>query len=81
MKSVTTSIRFKPTLREELQTFAAEIGHGMNWVIEQAVIEYMQSHHKALRVKQALKDIAFLQQTPDDQDFWEAAYDDADWKN
>ena len=80
MKSITTSIRIKPQLRQELQSLSAQLSHGMNWIIEQAIVEYLQRHHKNLRVTEALKDIAFLQGTTDDQAYWDNAYDDSDWE-
>ena len=79
MHSVTTSIRIKPHLRQELSAFSTHCGHGMNWIIEQALAEYLKRHQKKLLIEEAIKDIVLLQDNSDEDAFWGAAYDDSGW--
>ena len=78
-KSVTTSVRIKPHLRQELESLSANLGHGMNWFIEQALEEYLKKRRNELLIEEARKDILFLQSKKEDDSFWEGAYDDSGW--
>ncbi|MCX7123420.1 MAG: hypothetical protein NTV32_07160 [Gammaproteobacteria bacterium] len=78
MQSVTTSVRIKPHLRKELRFFSEHSGRGMSWIIEQALDEYLKRHQKALRVEEALQDIAFLKDDLEET-LWAEAYDDSGW--
>ncbi len=81
---VTTSIRIKPHLRQELESVSHDLGHGINWVIEKAVEEFLKRNQREHLIQQVIKDIAFLQSTncktdAEEEAFWEAAFDDSDW--
>ncbi len=84
MRSVTTSIRIKPHLRQELELFSSLSNQGMNTVIERALEEFFQRHENTFAAQEALKDIAFLKtktktNNNDDDDLWENSHDDSGW--
>jgi predicted transcriptional regulator len=79
MKSISTSIRIKPHLRQELQSLSAHSGQGMNRIMEQALEEYLKRYQKTLLIDEAMKDIVFLRKDKDEDTFWDQAYDDTGW--
>jgi|LakMenEpi03Aug12_release.lakeMendotaPanAssembly.Ray.scaffolds.fasta_scaffold434510_3 predicted DNA-binding protein len=82
-KSVTTSIRLQPALRRSLESLAQETGHGMSWLIEKALEEYIARHQRQSMIKEARKDILYLNQQVSelqDETFWDQIYDDSGWE-
>ena len=41
----------------------------MNWIIEQALQEYLKRHHKMLLIDAAVKDVIYLQSKGEEDDF------------
>jgi predicted transcriptional regulator len=82
-KSVTTSIRFQPALRRTLESLAQESGHGMSWLIEKALEEYIAKYRRQSIIDEAQKDILYLNEREShsqSENFWEQMYDDTDWE-
>ena len=79
MNSITTSVRIKPHLRQELEWLSSHSGRGINWIIEQAVKEYFERKKKKLLLEEAVKDVIFLQARDKHDDVWEQLHDDTNW--
>jgi predicted DNA-binding protein len=79
MNSVTTSVRIKSRLRQELEWLSSHSGRGINWIIEQAVEEYFERQKKNLLLEEAIKDVIFLQSRSEHEDTWQQLHDDTDW--
>ena len=81
MKAITTSFRLPPELRQRLEETARRLGRGKNWIIVQALEEYLtkrddqtfieEARHQSLRASSVI--------TPDEA-FWENAAETPDWR-
>jgi predicted DNA-binding protein len=79
-KGVTTSIRLEPSLSKRLDKAAHNLHRGKNWLISQAVCEYLEQLETPDLIQEARKQslLASKQKILDD-DLWEINSDQEGW--
>ncbi len=81
MKSVTTSIRIEADLAEQLTRAAARLARGKNWIITQALEEYLarvNQYDLAVEARRQSLVVARRERRHKDNRFWQG--DTAGWK-
>lgn len=78
-QSVTTSIRLPTKLREQLENAAYTLHHGKNWIIVQALEEYLGKLNQKKLIADARKQSLLASQKEED-DAWESNTDTSGWK-
>ena len=72
--SSTTSIRIPDDLKIRLESTARRMSKGKNWVIKQALTEYLERHNQDwLRAEARRQSIAASKMKWKDEKFWEEA--------
>lgn len=71
MASSTTSIRIPDDLKLRLENTARQMNKGKNWIIKQALAEYLQRHNMdLLRAEARRQSIAASKKKWKDEEFW-----------
>ena len=79
-KSETTSIRLSPQLRQQLEQASHLLRRGKNWIIAQALQEYM-SHVLDLKlIEEARRQSLLASRSAREKQDWEDAMDDSEWR-
>ena len=79
-QSVTTSIRLSPELRAQLEQKAAELDRGKNWIITQALIEFLaKATNEALQKEARRQSLLASKMDQEDADIWHDNQDDTGW--
>ena len=69
--SSTTSIRIPDDLKDRLESTARQMNKGKNWIIKQALAEYLQRHNMdVLRAEARRQSIAASKKKWKDERFW-----------
>ncbi len=78
--SVTTSIRLPDDLRAELDAAAKSLHRGKNWVIAQALREYLaRLQHDALAQEARRQSLTVVELTDEERE-WMDSMDETGWK-
>lgn len=79
--AVTTSIRLSPELKGQLEHASQQLHRGKNWIITQALEEFLTKLDKSLLTKEARRQslLASQTQTSEQQD-WEQNTDTSGWE-
>lgn len=75
----TTSIRLPPELSEQLDKAALVLHRGKNWIIKEAVEEYLVKHSHVLLADEAHRQ-SLLASRSDDDNAWDEDTDTSGWK-
>ena len=80
MSSTTSSFRISDELRARLESAAAQLGKGKNWILNQALREYLERIREDSLAAEARRQslLAGGRATPEEQ-FWAAQADDRNW--
>ena len=79
-KNQTTSIRLTPQLRQQLDCLSLCMHRGRNWIISQALQEYMyKNQHHTLAIEARRQSLIASQQTNTLDEDWHNSIDDSDW--
>ncbi|MGH9648490.1 MAG: CopG family ribbon-helix-helix protein [Bryobacteraceae bacterium] len=71
MASSTTSIRIPDDLKVKLESTSRRLNKGKNWIIKQALAEYLQRHNvDSLRAEARRQSIAASKKKWKDEKFW-----------
>ena len=82
MKSVTTSVRLPAELRNRLETTAARMRRGKNWVIVQALEAYLARNDQQSFIEEARRQSRRASETtPPEEQLWEDLHDTTDWRS
>ncbi|MBZ5674905.1 MAG: ribbon-helix-helix domain-containing protein [Acidobacteriia bacterium] len=74
MASSTTSIRIPDDLKDRLESAARRMNKGKNWIIKEALAEYLQRHNMdLLRAEARRQSIAASKKKWKDAKLWEEA--------
>ena len=80
-KTVTTSIRIPVELRHLLEQTARRLNRGKNWIIVQALREYLAKvGHENLREEARRQSLLASQQQTEEEEAWERAGDHSGWR-
>lgn len=72
--SSTSSFRISDSLRLKLELMAEHTGKGKNWIITQALEEFLEKHAaEALRLEARRQSLEASRHKWTDEEFWEAA--------
>ena len=79
---LTTSIRLPQNLRKRLEKRAKVLGRGKNWIISQALEEYLKVEEQEELERAARRQslLASRSGSPEDASDWESGADFSDWK-
>ena len=81
MRSVTSSFRMSLELRKRLEQTARTLKRRKNWIITQAIDEYVQKWHKASLAAEARRQSLLASaKAIDDEEFWEKQADSRGWR-
>jgi predicted DNA-binding protein len=80
MSSTTSSFRISDELRIRLESAAIQSGKGKNWILNQALREYLERIREDSLAAEARRQslLAGGRATPEEQ-FWAARADDRNW--
>lgn len=80
MSSTTSSFRISDELRVRFEAAARQTGKGKNWILNQALREYLERMRERSLVAEARRQslLASGRTTPDER-FWAAQADDKGW--
>jgi len=78
-QSVTTSIRLPSELRESLEHVAHTLNRGKNWVVINALKEYLQKHNHESLIETARQQSLLASSYEQDDSVWEENIDDSSW--
>ena len=80
-QSITTSIRLSPTLRERLDNTAKKLHRGKNWIINHALIEYLEKIDRTELAQEAARQskLASRSKRTKEEQAWEKNIDSSDW--
>ena len=68
-------------LRKRLEQTARTLKRRKNWIITQAIEEFLQKWHKAALAAEARRQSMFVSaETAGDEDFWEEQADSRGWR-
>lgn len=74
MASSTSSFRISDELKAQLEATAHRLNKGKNWIINQALQEYLQRHdHEWLRKEARRQSLLVSKKKWEDADLWEEA--------
>jgi predicted DNA-binding protein len=82
VSSTTSSFRISDELRIRFESAAIQTGKGKNWILNQALREYLERMREDSLAAEARRQslLACGRSTPDgDARFWAARADDRDW--
>lgn len=82
-RSVTTSVRLTADLRLQLDHAARRLHRGRNWIVSQALVEYLAKLGEAKLVNEAQRQSLLAKkadQANEDGDIWEENQDDSGWQ-
>lgn len=81
MHSITTSIRLTPKLREELEQAAHSLHRGKNWIITQALEDYLSklSHTELKKEARRQSLLASKVETSSEEEWWQDNADTSSW--
>lgn len=81
MRTVTSSFRMSQELRKRLEETARTLKMRKNWIIIQALEEYLQKKHRAALAVEARRQslLAGSESTPEEE-FWEKQADSSGWE-
>lgn len=78
---VTSRVRMSLELRKRLEQTARTLKRRKNWIITQAIEEYLQKWHKAALAAEARRQSMLVSaKTAGDEDFWEEQADSRGWR-
>lgn len=82
-KGITTSIRLTPELRQQLDYLSHSLHKGKNWIIIQALQEFINKNHYILLAEEAKRQslLASQYETNEDEEMWEDNIDTTGWKS
>ena len=80
MRSVTSSIRISPQLRERLEETARHLQSGKNRIITQALEEYLDRVNRARFLEDARRQSILASAADADDEFWAQQADTTGWK-
>lgn len=81
LKATTTSIRIPPALRQRLEDTARRLGRGKNWIVVQALEEYLAKGDDRAFVEEARRQsVRASGVVTRDEGFWEGAAEIKDWR-
>ncbi|MBI3696224.1 MAG: hypothetical protein HY238_15480 [Acidobacteria bacterium] len=81
MKSTTSSFRIREELRIRLEETARHLKKGKNWIIIQALEEYLHKTHPAALAAEARRQSVVASATvTEDEKFWEQQADTRGWR-
>lgn len=80
MHGITTSIRLPPQLREELEKAAHTLHRGKNWIVTEALQEYLAKlHHHELAKEARRQSILASRKKRKEDKSWEDNSDTSEW--
>lgn len=81
MKAITTSFRLPPELRQRLEETARRLGRRKNWIIVQALEEYLAKRSDpTFREEARLQSLRTSGVVTPEEAFWEDAAGTTDWR-
>jgi predicted DNA-binding protein len=81
-RSVTTSVRLTADLRLQLDHAAHRLHRGKNWIVSQALVEYLAKLDESKLVNEAQRQSLLAKeadQANEDIEIWDQNQDDAGW--
>jgi predicted transcriptional regulator len=79
--STTTSIRIPEDLRHRLERTARHLNKGKNWIINQALDEYLRKLDREALIAEARRQSLIASRDAENgDDFWERAADNSGWR-
>lgn len=76
-----TSIRLKPEMRQQLEYVSKELHRGKNWIINQALQNYLSALNSQMLVKEAKRQSLLASHAQNhDEISWEENSDTTDWQ-
>jgi predicted transcriptional regulator len=79
MHGTTTSIRLSPALREQLEAASHTLHRGKNWIIAQALVEYLGRLEYSTLAKEAQRQSLLSNQADADIQIWQDNTDTSGW--
>jgi predicted DNA-binding protein len=80
MSSTTSSFRISDELRIRFESAAAQLGKGKNWILNQALREYLERiREDSLALEARRQSLLASGRTAPEAQFWAARADDRDW--
>ncbi len=82
-KGITTSIRLTPELRQQLDYLSHSLHRGKNWIVIQALQEFINRHNYTILAEEAKRQsiIASQYKTNTDEEIWEENVDTTGWES
>jgi predicted transcriptional regulator len=81
MRSITSSFRMSPELRKRLEETARTLKKRKNWIIIQALEEYLQKRHRAALAAEARRQsLLASSESAQDEGFWGSQTDARGWE-
>jgi predicted DNA-binding protein len=82
-KGMTTSIRLTPELRQQLDYLSHFLHRGKNWIIIQALKEFMNKNNYTFLLEEAKRQSLLASQCEinEDEKIWEENIDETGWKD
>ena len=83
-KGITTSIRLTPELRQQLDYLSHSLHRGKNWIVIQALQEFINRHNLTLLAEEAKRQSLLASQystNEEDEKIWEENIDITGWES
>jgi predicted transcriptional regulator len=81
-KGITTSIRLTPELRQQLDYLSHSLHRGKNWIVVQALQEFITRHNYTLLAEEAKRQSLLASQyVIEDEKVWEENIDTTGWES
>ncbi len=80
-RGITTSIRLTPEVRQQLDYLAYSLHRGKNWIVNQALQEFINRKNHTLLAQEARRQslLASQSKTNEDEEGWEQNIDTTGW--
>jgi len=80
-KNTITSIRLNPEMKHQLEYAAKALQRGKNWIINQALQNYLSALNSQVLIKEATRQSLLASRTRHcDEKLWEENSDTTDWQ-
>ena len=82
-RGITTSIRLTPELRQQLDYLSHSLHRGKNWIVIQALQEFINRKSSTILLKEAKRQslLASQYEINEDEKIWEENIDTTGWKD
>lgn len=82
-KGITTSVRLTPELRQQLDYLSHSLHRGKNWIVIQALQEFISKHNYTILAEEAKRQSLLASQHTinEEEEIWEENIDVTGWES